>query len=451
MRRHISVLSRGPSPRVRGSPERGRDVVQPRGSIPACAGKPGRMPPPAPCSRVHPRVCGEATLTRPGLGRAPGPSPRVRGSLGHRNQNMAFPGSIPACAGKPGRRCIRSATRRVHPRVCGEARSRGHRVRRCPGPSPRVRGSRETASDLERAERSIPACAGKPAVSRRRKTGQGVHPRVCGEARSASMRCDREPRDGSIPACAGKPRKDIHGRLGLEVHPRVCGEAPTAPPSTAPATGPSPRVRGSRQLREHEHDDHGSIPACAGKPRRAGGRTGRRGVHPRVCGEAVPLRLIRKDVPGPSPRVRGSRKSGHGPVPLGSIPACAGKPKDSKGYKSTWGSIPACAGKPATLVWLDGRQTVHPRVCGEATHGRPSALQRPGPSPRVRGSLRDVEHPAAHRVCGEASVKLLTERGYPIQLSMSGEAVSAGSQPLDEEYAIGVPDLLRRIAEMSER
>ena len=74
----------------------------------------------------------------------------------------------------------------------------------------------------------------------------------------------------------------------------------------------------------------GSIPACAGEPRRE--RAGKQG-------QGLGL----------SPRVRGNR-IGLDFVPLieGSIPACAGEPfrRSSPKTNPSSGSIPACAGEP---------------------------------------------------------------------------------------------------------
>ena len=91
---------------------------------------------------------------------------------------------------------------------------------------------------------------------------------------------------GSIPACAGKPDATAPFRRVRRVHPRVCGEARINSDDSVGPSGPSPRVRGSPQAHPLVSVVHGSIPACAGKPR--GGRGDRRSgrVHPRVCGEA---------------------------------------------------------------------------------------------------------------------------------------------------------------------
>ena len=114
----------GPSPRVRGNPPASDDPGTERGSIPACAGKPtsvARLP----CSaRVHPRVCGETSNLMQAVSDHPGPSPRVRGNLVAPDAPTPCAGSIPACAGKPGRFPSDGRPNRVHPRVCGETPGR---------------------------------------------------------------------------------------------------------------------------------------------------------------------------------------------------------------------------------------------------------------------------------------------------------------------------------------
>ena len=71
------------------------------GSIPACAGEPGRDVDPAIVSRVYPRVCGGARMRMTLHAGVKGLSPRVRGSRGRVVLTGGDPGSIPACAGEP--------------------------------------------------------------------------------------------------------------------------------------------------------------------------------------------------------------------------------------------------------------------------------------------------------------------------------------------------------------
>ena len=375
----------GPSPRVRGShPGSSRRVRQVR-SIPACAGKPHAASGGPERTRVHPRVCGEAPAAagRPDV--VHGPSPRVRGSRDDVGVLRLVPGSIPACAGKPPAPRASSRHRRVHPRVCGEARPSPPRSRCGWGPSPRVRGSRVLLGPLATPLRSIPACAGKPSCGRPTRAPSAVHPRVCGEALlstedyanlqgpsprvrgSRRLRLRGRPPPGSIPACAGKPASTSSARTTSTVHPRVCGEASQISRCASANPGPSPRVRGSHPAAQLGDLAAGSIPACAGKPTGDAAQASARAVHPRVCGEAMAASALRAWELGPSPRVRGSPRRTRSP--------------------GWWaGSIPACAGKPLTTTIPPQYRKVHPRVCGEAALDRGLERRRQGPSPRVRGS-----------------------------------------------------------------
>ena len=107
-------------------------------------------------------MCGEAVYEVASATRAQGPSPRVRGSPVSGVALRAMLGSIPACAGKPGFGCGAARDAGVHPRVCGEAAATGDIVDADEGPSPRVRGSPDRRHGSEASVGSIPACAGKP-------------------------------------------------------------------------------------------------------------------------------------------------------------------------------------------------------------------------------------------------------------------------------------------------
>ena len=395
---------------------------------------------------VYPRVCGEADVADAAVECDFGLSPRVRGSPSHPSIQRLYPGSIPACAGKPWGCTESRSTQRVYPRVCGEARPPQHRHALRRGLSPRVRGSRASRRMSACQSRSIPACAGKPDVPVALVSQGRVYPRVCGEARrrqgqnfpreGLSPRVRGSPGSriietrgvGSIPACAGKPSRAAAPGRAVRVYPRVCGEAQPPMDPNHRRKGLSPRVRGSRTVHENAPAGHGSIPACAGKPATGVGRIYIDGVYPRVCGEAQGSRAGERGGVGLSPRVRGSpprarlRAGGRG-----SIPACAGKPpRRRRGRKllkvyprvcgeawsgpQNWrwraglsprvrgsragpapalvgsGSIPACAGKPGGPPPRRRRARVYPRVCGEAEGQYAPEFIIYGLSPRVRGS-----------------------------------------------------------------
>ena len=230
-------------------------------------------------------MCGEACPWGVVVPTPTGPSPRVRGSRHDVRAGPVDRGSIPACAGKPEPALRRAALDRVHPRVCGEASTMACRALSAAGPSPRVRGSQEWGLGVQRRVGSIPACAGKPGRATSPPFPSGVHPRVCGEAGfrtgpgspswgpsprvrgSPGSAGVPSPVSGSIPACAGKPFRCRRGTARSGVHPRVCGEANYERFLDQWVRGPSPRVRGSPVVPSWGASRARSIPACAGKPR----------------------------------------------------------------------------------------------------------------------------------------------------------------------------------------
>ena len=132
---------RGLSPRVRGSHHPLHAHPEAVGSIPACAGEPLPDRTVTLLRRVYPRVCGGAQAVGPHAPLSKGLSPRVRGSRRITFTRPILAGSIPACAGEPSGGGGASASPGVYPRVCGGAclySCRGSHIR---GLSPRVRGS----------------------------------------------------------------------------------------------------------------------------------------------------------------------------------------------------------------------------------------------------------------------------------------------------------------------
>ena len=111
---------------------------------------------------VYPRVCG-GTFAIPGPGiRGRGLSPRVRGNRIGRMHSGIMRGSIPACAGEPGRSRRGACRPGVYPRVCGGTVILIAPTVFCTGLSPRVRGNPGERGNARNALRSIPACAGEP-------------------------------------------------------------------------------------------------------------------------------------------------------------------------------------------------------------------------------------------------------------------------------------------------
>ena len=170
------------------------------------------------------------------------------------------------------------------------------------GLSPRVRGNQPQRPDIQASERSIPACAGEPLLVKVFNAGDLVYPRVCGgtetnpaerpSSRGLSPRVRGNPygrptkplKLRSIPACAGEPAVNREQVRRKAVYPRVCGGTVERSTSNDPEKGLSPRVRGNRRELDATWNRCRSIPACAGEP--LGSRLKRMtsGVYPRVCG-----------------------------------------------------------------------------------------------------------------------------------------------------------------------
>ena len=213
------------------------------------------------------------------------------------------------------------------------------------------------------ASGSIPACAGEPDHPAGYQSAQRVYPRVCGGTRCAqgqhqavqglSPRVRGNPiplvraasGSGSIPACAGEPRAAGGPGFGPEVYPRVCGGTLARSPFSSSNCGLSPRVRGNPASRSARGSSIRSIPACAGEPWSS--PCGRRGwrVYPRVCGGTSANSAPSFARRGLSPRVRGNLRRQPERNELGR-------------------SIPACAGEPLTAVTAPLPGAVYPRVCG---------------------------------------------------------------------------------------
>src|SRR5699024_9791996 len=92
-----------------------------------------------------------------------------------------------------------------------------------------------------------------------------------------------------------------------------------------PHSGPSPRARGSRAIYQEAVQADRSIPACAVLSITTTDTAWQTAIHPRVRGALYPHHSHRMADRGPSPRARGSHdiREGVGRANR-SIPACAG-------------------------------------------------------------------------------------------------------------------------------
>ena len=315
----------GLSPRVRGNHGAGVEHLRCAGSIPACAGEPGPEVLARAGRQVYPRVCGGTAVRGTSDRYRNGLSPRVRGNRPYVLAALPRLRSIPACAGEPsGDRYFIDRTK-VYPRVCGGTMSGFCTRHTRRGLSPRVRGNLWPSYWLSVTTGSIPACAGEPGKAKIVYGPKEVYPRVCGgtpcngsghlppmglSPRVRGNRLGSEPTGnvtGSIPACAGEPHSPPNIEKVRQVYPRVCGGTARARTAALPKWGLSPRVRGNRVgVRSAIRGDR-SIPACAGEPPHVSLFCGVQRVYPRVCGGTHTSFPPRYRMIGLSPRVRGNR------------------------------------------------------------------------------------------------------------------------------------------------
>ena len=171
----------------------------------------------------------------------------------------------------------------------------------------------------------------------------GSSPRVRGEG---YVRLTVFGKKGIIPAGAGRslPRGGLGAARGD--HPRGCGEKSICESLDRTLKGSSPRVRGEAVGTGSSLVKGGIIPAGAGRSGVCHDKKGRRGDHPRGCGEKPDVEMATDLVEGSSPRVRGEA--------IMTLPFIAAA-----------GIIPAGAGRRRGLPRRRPRQRDHPRGCGE--------------------------------------------------------------------------------------
>ena len=136
-----SRVVEGSSPRVRGTGQSLTSKYSKAGIIPACAGNSRHFRRTLLSCRDHPRVCGEQTSSVARAALTKGSSPRVRGTVAHVTSRCKQVRIIPACAGNRTSESFLAAVLWDHPRVCGEQEPQPgiHPSKR--GSSPRVRGT----------------------------------------------------------------------------------------------------------------------------------------------------------------------------------------------------------------------------------------------------------------------------------------------------------------------
>ena len=240
---HAPLRTRyGSSPRVWGTQLVRPTLFPCTRFIPACVGNSLPVPLETDEDSVHPRVCGELPRQYRQHRRGNGSSPRVWGTLPHVGVCQVLDRFIPACVGNSAALASAHVAASVHPRVCGELPNINQALAFYAGSSPRVWGTPHRAISGYPTGRFIPACVGNSHRSVPIHRLYTVHPRVCGELKSkwnknkhwngssprvwgtlTSQDCSVHA-GRFIPACVGNSQTKNTRNCKMPVHPRVCGE-----------------------------------------------------------------------------------------------------------------------------------------------------------------------------------------------------------------------------------
>ncbi len=212
------------------------------------------------------------------------------------------------------------------------------------GSSPRVRGTHQWPFRCSLALRFIPAGAGNAPIRPSWQIQWTVHPRGCGERKTALTTSRRQNR--FIPAGAGNANRVLAIFAACTVHPRGCGERLGTFSVNFHAIGSSPRVRGTLSPQALPMVPARFTPAGAGNAPSARLPPALAPVHPRGCGERLFDQIFEAVDGGSSPRVRGTRYY-------------------LLDRYSCQRFIPAGAGNARHGLNAHHANPVHPRGCGE--------------------------------------------------------------------------------------
>jgi len=188
---------------VRGTQCAGIRLHPPCRFIPARAGNTATLAGAGHRQTVHPRACGEHDLMKSVADSSAGSSPRVRGTLQGRLSQPQKKRFIPARAGNTNASSGVDGYSAVHPRACGEHTISNILSAILDGSSPRVRGTPRGLHRIRQQFRFIPARAGNTPALAPEAAPEAVHPRACGEhAVSGRRPCESR---GSSPRVRGTP------------------------------------------------------------------------------------------------------------------------------------------------------------------------------------------------------------------------------------------------------
>ena len=178
----------------------------------------------------------------------------------------------------------------------------------------------------------------------------------------------------------------------------------------SPDAGLSPRVRGNRgkTIDEYIPPSDGLSPRVRGNHPDDPTRAGQLQVYPRACGGTGDRGFYQGIPVGLSPRVRGNHPDDATAAvdKDGLSPRVRGNPRlpDSAMTLDRLGSIPARAGEPQESKEVDPLFKVYPRACGGTSGLTDEQSTGLGLSPRVRGNQCQPAGPAVYpRACGGTS------------------------------------------------
>ncbi len=192
-----------------------------------------------------------------------------------------------------------------------------------------------------------------------------VHPRERGERARGLVLVRRVVR--FIPASAGNGAAAPPTTAAQPVHPRERGERAAGMRAAAETAGSSPRARGTGLAPDRRRRHRRFIPASAGNGAAARRSSKPWPVHPRERGERGVDCDATGSRDGSSPRARGT--GAQRPTPRVSLRF-----------------IPASAGNGYVVTFLFLLRTVHPRERGERLLPARLVQEKPGSSPRARGT-----------------------------------------------------------------
>ncbi|PWK63996.1 hypothetical protein BCL76_11773 [Streptomyces sp. CG 926] len=358
------------------------------GNTPAGAGSRAPGTPPTWTLREHPRGCGEQFPRQKASHSYAGTPPRVRGAAPRTDSSRPGAGNTPAGAGSRITQIRMATARWEHPRGCGEQ-------------APGVETMRAPCWEHPRG------CGEQPLMAYSQASHLGTPPRVRG---AEGVRRPVHPHRGNTPAGAGSSPWLRPIRPWTREHPRGCGEQITSTYPGRATSGTPPRVRGAAERDGEREPIAGNTPAGAGSSADPRAPTGRRGEHPRGCGEQRGGAVADEIARGTPPRVRGAaphpsgwgaalrehpRGCGEQDVEIvryerdeGTPPRVRGAGPCSSSGPTAPGNTPAGAGSSQHLILWRPEAQEHPRGCGEQWFSLSANECDPGTPPRVRGAVR---------------------------------------------------------------